>query len=178
MDLPSKLLQQISDNTEPKIEKHMLIVMDKSTHEELLSQPLQTKLEQFKIAVTFLTGYNGIFNVTNSNNKFYFKITFTDGDDFSQNTIPPCVYENKSLNNEFRRIIIDEEHFTESDYPFQIKPSFSTLGSIIEMSLQGPIINFVFDDSIRNLLGFHETILYKTFCHLMIFFSNVILLKE
>ena len=46
--------------------------MDKSTHEEHLSQPLQTNNKQFKIAVTFLTGYNGIFNVTNSINKFYF----------------------------------------------------------------------------------------------------------
>ena len=44
--------------------------MDKSTHEEHLSQPLQTNNKQFKIAVTFLTGYNGIFNVTNSN-KFF-----------------------------------------------------------------------------------------------------------
>ena len=59
------------------------------------------------------------------------------------------------------RIIIDEEQFTESDYPFQIKPNFSTIGSIGEISPPGPIISFAFDDSIRNLLGFHETILYK-----------------
>ena len=29
------------------------------------------------------------------------------------------------------------------------------------MSPQGPINSFVFNDSIRNLLGLHETILYK-----------------
>ena len=51
----------------------MLIVMDKSTHEEHLSQPLQTNNKQFKIAVTFLTGYNGIFNVTNGSNNFLFQ---------------------------------------------------------------------------------------------------------
>ena len=51
----------------------MLINMDESIHQENLSQPLQTNNKQFKIAFTFLTGYNGIFNVTNSNNKFYFK---------------------------------------------------------------------------------------------------------
>ena len=72
MELPSKLLEQIAFNTIPKIEGHMLIVMDKSTHEEHLSQPLQTNNKQFKIAVTFLTGYNGFFSVTNSSNKFYF----------------------------------------------------------------------------------------------------------
>ena len=44
--------------------------MDKSTHEEHLHQPVQTNNKQFKNAMTFLTGYNGIFNVTNSNNKF------------------------------------------------------------------------------------------------------------
>ena len=43
----------------------MLIVIDKSTHEEHLSQPLQTKNKQLKIAVTFLTGYNGNLNITN-----------------------------------------------------------------------------------------------------------------
>ena len=46
--------------------------MDKSAHEEHLSQPLQTNNKQFKTAITFLTVYNGIFNVTDKNNKFYF----------------------------------------------------------------------------------------------------------
>ena len=68
MELPSNLLKQIALNTRPKIEEHMLIVMDKSTHEDHLSQPLQTNNKQFKIAVTFLTAYNGIFNVTSSYN--------------------------------------------------------------------------------------------------------------
>ena len=48
----------------------MLVVMDKSTHEEHLYQPLQTNNKQFKIAVTFLAGYNGIFNITTMNDKF------------------------------------------------------------------------------------------------------------
>ena len=60
MELPSKLLEQIAFNTRPKIEEYMLIIMDKSTHEEHLSQPLQTIIEQFKRAVTLLSGYNGI----------------------------------------------------------------------------------------------------------------------
>ena len=42
----------------------MLIVMDNSTHEENLQIPLQTNHRKFKIAVTFLTGCNGIFNIT------------------------------------------------------------------------------------------------------------------
>ena len=163
MELLGKILEQTTSNTIPKIEEHMLIVMDKPTHEENLFQPLQTNSEQFKIAITFITGYNGIFSVTNSNNKFYFKKTITSGDDFIQNNIPQGAYEIKSLNSEIKRIIIDEEHYTESDYSFQIKPSFSTLGSRIEISPQGPIIGFVFYDSIRNLLGFHETILYKEY---------------
>ena len=56
----------------------MLIIMDKRTHEEHLSQPLQTTNKQFNIAITFLTGYNGIFNVTNTNNKFYFTTSIND----------------------------------------------------------------------------------------------------
>ena len=46
------------------------------------SKPLQTNNKQNKIVVTFRTGYNGNFNITNSNKKFYFKRTITDGDDF------------------------------------------------------------------------------------------------
>ena len=70
MELPSKLLEQIADITRPKIEEHMLSVVDKSNHEEHLSQPLQTLEKQFKLAVTFIIAYNGIFNVTNTNKKF------------------------------------------------------------------------------------------------------------
>ena len=36
MELPRKLPEKIAFNTRPKIEKHMLMVMDKSTHEEHL----------------------------------------------------------------------------------------------------------------------------------------------
>ena len=142
MELPSKLLEQIAFNTRPKIGEHMLIVMDKSTHEEHLFQPLQTNNKQFKIAITFLTGYNGIFNVTNANNKFYFTKSISDEDGFVQITIPPGAYEIESLNNEIERSIIDKERYTEANYPFSIKPNFSTLGSIIEISPQGPIITF------------------------------------
>ena len=162
MEIPSKLLEQIAFNTRPKIEEHMLIVMDKSTDEEHLFQPLQTNNKQFKIAVTFLTGYNGIFNVTNSNNKFYFLKSITD-DDHIQITIPPGAYEIESLNNEIKRIIIDQEHYTETNYPFNIKPNFSTLGSIIEISTQGTVITFIPDDSIRGLLGFNKTTIFEEY---------------
>ena len=80
--------------------------MNKSTHEEHLAQPLQTNNKQFKIAVTFLTGYNGIFNVTNSNNKFCFAKSITDEGDFIQITIPLGAYEIESLNKEIKGIII------------------------------------------------------------------------
>ena len=163
MELPSKILEQIAFNTRPKIEKHMLINMDKSTHEEHLFQPLQTNNKQFKIAVIFLTGYNGIFNVTNLNNKFYFMKSITDEDGYKIITIPPCAYELENLNNEIKRIIIDQGHYTEVDYPFTIKPNFSTLGSIIEIYTQGPVITFVPDDSITNLLGFNRTTIYEEY---------------
>ena len=161
MELPSKLLEQIAFNTRPKIEEHMLIVTDKSTHEEHLFQPLQTNNKQFKIAVTFLTGYNGIFNLTNSNNKFYFKKSITDEDGFVQITIPPGACEIEALDKEIKRFVIGEDHYTEPNYPFKIKPNFSTLGSIIEISPQVPIISFMFDDSIRDRLGFNAGTLYE-----------------
>ena len=90
--IPSKLLEQIAYNTRSKIGEHMLITMNKSTHEEHLYQPLQTKNKQFKIAVTFLSAYNGIFNVTNRNKKFHFKKNLID-EDFIQIRIPEGAYE-------------------------------------------------------------------------------------
>ena len=112
MELPSKILEQIAFITRPINEEHMLIVMDKSTHEEHLSQPLQTNNKQFKIAVMFLTGYNGIFKVTNSNNKFYFIKSIIDEHGYIQDTIPSGAYEIESLNIEIKRIIIEEGHYT------------------------------------------------------------------
>ena len=67
------------------------------------------------------------------------------------------------MNDEIKRIIIDEEQYTEANYPFKVKPNFSTLGSIIEISPQGPIISFMFDDSIKDLLGFHAFTLYEEY---------------
>ena len=163
MEFPSKLLEQIAFNTRPKIEQHMLISMDKSTHEEHLAQPLQTKNKQFKIAVTFQSGYNGILNNTDKNNNFYFIKSITDKYGHIQITIPPGAYETQNLNNENKKVIIEEGHYTEVDYPFLIKPNFSTLGSIIEISTQGPIITFVPDDSIRDLLGFKKTTIYEEY---------------
>ena len=142
MELPSIILKQNAFITRAKMEEHMLIVMDKRTHKQHLSQPLETNNNQFKLAVTFLTGYNGIFKVTNSNNKFYSKQTYTNEDHFIQITLQPGAKKIESLNNEIRRFIIDEEQFTETDYPLQIKPNFSTRGSIIEISPHGLIIQF------------------------------------
>ena len=70
MELPSKILEQIAFNTRPKIEEPLFIIMDKSTHEEHLLDSLQTNNKKFKLAIFFLAGYNGIFNVTNLNIRF------------------------------------------------------------------------------------------------------------
>ena len=156
MELPSKLLEQIAFNTRPKIEEHMLIVMDKSIHEEHLSQPLKTNNKQFKIAVTFLTSYNGIFNVTNKNDKFYFT---NPASELIMITIPHGAYELESLDLEIKRIIIEEGHITENFYPFSITPNFSTLGSIIEITNPNFLNDFTYDNTIRELLGFNSVIL-------------------
>ena len=114
----------------------MLIFMHESTHQEQLSQRLQTDNKQFKEAVTFLIGYNGIFNVTNKNEKTYFAKTFTDEMVlFIQIKIPPGAYEIGSPKSEIKRIFIGAEHFIESNYSFTIKPNFSNLGSIIEITI-------------------------------------------
>ena len=91
------------------------------------------------------------------------KKTITNEEDFIQITIPNGTYESESLNNEIKRIFIDKSYYTQIENPFQIKPNFRTLGSIIEIQPQGPLIGCEFDDTIKNLLGFNETILYKEY---------------
>ena len=161
--LPSNLLEQIAFNTRPKIEEHVLIIMERSTHEEHLFQSLQTNNKQFKIAITFLSAYNGLFNVTDKNNKFYFTKSITDDDHYIMITIPPGSYEIESLNDEIKRIIINDEHFTEDTYPFVIKPNFSTLGSIIEISNEESAISFKASNSIGSLLGFNKRSIYDEY---------------
>ena len=163
MELPTNLLEQIAFNTRPKIEEHMLIIMDKSTHEEHLFQPLQTNNKQFEIAIRFLSAYNGIFNVTSDNNKFYFTKSITDDEHYIVVSIPPGAYEIESLNDEIKRIIIDDEHFNSETYPFEIKPNFSTLGSIIEISNQESAISFRPDGSIGSLQGFNKRTIYEEY---------------
>ena len=140
----------------------MLSLMDKSTHEEHLSQTFQTNNKQFKIAITFLTGYNGIFNITNLNKNFYFKKSFKNGE-FIQISRSPGAYETEALNDEIKRIIIGKCDYSESNYPFNIKLNLSTLGSIMEIYQTGPIISFVKETSIGKLLGFDETIFYNKY---------------
>ena len=117
MEIPSKLSEQIAFNTRSKIEEHMLIDMDESTPEEHFSQPLQINNKQFEIEVTFLTGYSGIYNVTAKTNKFYFIKSVTNKDGFIQIQIPNGAYELQNLNHEFKRITIEEGHYTEANYP-------------------------------------------------------------
>ena len=114
MELPSKVFEQIAFNTRPKIEEHLLLSMNEYTHEENFSQPLQTFIKQFSIAVTFLSGYNGIFDVTNKNKKLYFEKSFTDKVGFIQETFSPGAYELESLNDEGNRTIFGEVCFTEA----------------------------------------------------------------
>ena len=76
-------------------------------------------------------------------------------------TIPLGAFEIESLNFERRRKIIEEGRFNEAERPFQIKPNFSTLGSIVEISYQGPSISFLPNDSLRVLLGFKPKVLQE-----------------
>ena len=54
-------------------------------------------------------------------------------------------------------------HYTEVDYPFAIKPNFSTLGSIIETSTQGATITFEPDVGMLYLREFHKTTVYEEY---------------
>ena len=89
--------------------------------------------------------------------------SISDEESFLQIPISQGAYELETLNDEIKRIIIEEEHYTEANYPITFKPNFSTLGSNIEISTQGPVISFVPNDCIGDLLGFNATTISKEY---------------
>ena len=78
-----------------------------------------------------------------------------------QVVITPGAYEIESLNKEIETILEGEGHYTEVNYPLTIKPSFSTLGSIVETFRQEPLFKFLPNDSIRGLLGLNASTIYE-----------------
>ena len=71
----------------------------------------------------------------------------------------------RSSNNEIERKFIEEGYFTKANYPITIKPNFSTLRSIIEISpnTTGSKIEFTTDDSVRDLSGFEPVIIHEEY---------------
>ena len=67
------------------------------------------------------------------------------------------------MNNGIEKIIIEEGHFTEADYPFTIKPTFSAFGSIIEISTKKPLHIFLTNVSKRDHLRFNAVSLYEEY---------------
>ena len=141
----------------------MLNATDKSTHEENLSEPLQTRRKQLENAASFLTSYSDIFIVANKTNKTIF-ISVFEGPENKIIRITPGIYDLESLNEEIRRFIINEGFIRRGNLPFPIKQSFSTLGSFLEIaSSRGCQISFVRKDILRDLLGFKSTVELEEF---------------
>ena len=68
------------------------MAIDNFTHEQHLSQTIQTSKKKFNETVTFRTGYTGIFNVTNENSEIIFRSAF-EGAEYNVISIPPRAYE-------------------------------------------------------------------------------------
>ena len=98
------------------------------------------------------------------NNKFCSTVSIND-DDFNKTTIPPGAFEIESINNEIDRNIMEEGHVTEANYPFTIKPKFSTLGYFIEISsnITSGQNDFTPGDSIKDLLGFKPKVVHEEY---------------
>ena len=164
MELPSTLLEQITSNTTLKIQEHMLIVMDKPTHEGHLCQPLKTNNKRFKIAVIFLTAGSGIFDVTSRRNKLYFTSSIFD-DNFSKLSIAMGAYLMGSLTKETKWNVVEQGFFTEANSPFTIKPNFSTLCFNIKTSsnITGRQTVFTPVGSKKGNIGFKLVLIYEEY---------------
>ena len=83
-------------------------------------------------------------------------------------------YSNNQSNSSLRlrkfkqcvyKIFFEEGYFQASTNPFKIKPNFSTLGSIIEISsnILGSQNVLTLDHSIKDLLGFKAEVKHEVF---------------
>ena len=162
MELPSKTLEQLAFDNRPKIEKHMFFVLDRTTHEEILSQPLVNNFKQLEIAVTFLTHYKSIFKVTSKNIKIY--LTTSNGEEkFSIIIISQEAYEIDQLNSEIKRVNEKENFSTEENCPLLFKPYFLILDSNIEIKPFFLVsqVSFIHDGSLRDLLGLDPVVFFE-----------------
>ena len=71
MKLPNKLFSKNSVKDEIQNGTANVDCDDKSILEEHLSQACQSNYKRFDIAISFLTGYNGMFNVTRKKIKVF-----------------------------------------------------------------------------------------------------------
>ena len=117
------------------------------------------------MAITFLTGYNGIFNITDENNKFFY---VTREKMIVDNAIPKVAYELEALDLEIKRLMVLNGDSDGESFPFTIKPNFTTQGSIIEIE-DGWEIDFTYAGTIKNILGFDARKLAENLFYLIIF---------
>ena len=82
-------------------------------------------------------------------------ISLTDKDGFVQTSVLPGTYEFEILNAEGKMFNIEAGLFSEADYPFTMKPKFSTLGFAIENCRQEELFSSIPDDIIGVFRGFN-----------------------
>ena len=106
------------------------------------------------MAVTFLTGYIGIFSVTNKNNRVLL-ISALEGAEHNVIRIPPGAYDSEILNAESKPIILIQACITREGNPFTVNPNYSTLICIKQIEPgRGWPISVEQDDVLRHLSGF------------------------
>ena len=110
-----------------------------------------------------LSEYSGFLNARDRISKFYFTKSINDKEIFSQISIPTGVYELEILNDEMKRIFIEERPFAEKIYPLTSKPRFSKLLSLTEFSRSELLISFMPDHCLRDILCFNADTLYNKF---------------
>ena len=123
--------------------------MDNPTREENFIEPLITNNKDFKTAITFLTGYNGNFNITEIDNKFY---CITPEKIIVDIVLEKGAYELEAMDLEIKRLMVLNGDSDGETIPITIKQDFSTQGSIMEIIDRWGIY-FTFDSTTRTILG-------------------------
>ena len=89
---------------------------------------------------------------------FYFATSISGKDISVQISIPAGAYALETSNEEIQKNIFEAVPYTDEHYPIFFPTKFSTLGSFMGNSRQGPLVSFVQGDSILELLGFDPNV--------------------
>ena len=153
-----EVLQNLSDILSTKDSFYLIFTGNTSVIKQRFTVPIQLKQNRkYEAALHNFTTSNYQINIEEFNNRFYYK---WDNKDYVIN-FEKGAYEVKDIENEIKRLMIENNHWDEKDIPFTLSLNLNVFKSVIDIKNDKFSIDFTRPKTFRNLLGFDSKVLKK-----------------